>query len=138
MWATAAKGAQFAAVYNYCLNTIINRRLLAGALTFLAACLLLSCSASPNSSAKLTPAEAHGQRLFQATCARCHRGDTTQAMNGPGLQGLMRKQYLPSGAPANDERLHTLIVNGRGNMPALGQMFDEQQINDIIAYLHRL
>jgi len=80
----------------------------------------------------------HGQRLFQSTCARCHRTDTTQAMNGPGLQGIMKKQYLPSGAPANDERLHQLIVNGRGNMPALGQLFDDQQINDIIAYVHRL
>jgi mono/diheme cytochrome c family protein len=59
-------------------------------------------------------------------------------MNGPGLQGIMKKQYLPSGAPANDERLRQLIVNGRGNMPALGQLFDDQQINDIIAYVHRL
>jgi mono/diheme cytochrome c family protein len=59
-------------------------------------------------------------------------------MNGPGLKGVMKKQYLPSGAPANDERLRTLIINGRGNMPALGQMFTDEQINDIIAYVHRL
>ena len=109
------------------------------ALAFLAFTYAVSCSSSGSStSAKLTPSEQHGQRIFQATCARCHRGDTTQAMNGPGLQGVMKKPYLPSGAPANDERLHSLIVNGRGNMPALGQMFDEQQINDIIAYVHRL
>jgi mono/diheme cytochrome c family protein len=107
--------------------------LLSGAIT------LVSCSSTSNSSrSKLTPAEMHGQRLFQSTCARCHRTDTTQAMNGPGLQGIMKKQYLPSGAPANDERLRQLIVNGRGNMPALGQLFDDQQINDIIAYVHRL
>ena len=59
-------------------------------------------------------------------------------MNGPGLKGVMKKPYLPSGAPANDERLRNLIINGRGNMPALGQAFTDDQINDIIAYVHRL
>lgn len=123
--------------YNCCLSTTTNLRLAIAAFSLCFATLILSCS-SDSRPTDLTPTEARGQRLFQGTCARCHRPDATQVMNGPGLKGVMKKQYLPSGAPANDERLRNLIINGRGNMPALGQMFTDEQINDIIAYVHRL
>jgi mono/diheme cytochrome c family protein len=54
------------------------------------------------------------------------------------LQGLFRKPYLPSGAPANDERVREVIKQGRRTMPGYGQIFDDRQINDVIAYLKTL
>jgi len=43
---------------------------------------------------------------------------------------------MPSGAPPTDERLTTVIVNGRGMMPAT-QLTDDQ-LQDLLAYLHTL
>lgn len=59
-------------------------------------------------------------------------------MAGPGLKGVMRKPYLPSGAPANDERLHDLLEHGRRNMPSYGGILSPSQMDDVIAYLHTL
>ncbi|MEO6120339.1 MAG: cytochrome c [Terriglobales bacterium] len=86
----------------------------------------------------LTPSQLRGQRLYQASCAVCHRADSTAALNGPGLKGMYRKKYLESGAPANDERVGEVIRKGRRAMPGYEQTYSDQQIADIIAYLHSL
>jgi mono/diheme cytochrome c family protein len=54
------------------------------------------------------------------------------------MKGMLKKPYLPSGAPANDERVRDVIRMGRRAMPPFGQVFDDQQITDIIAYLKTL
>lgn len=59
-------------------------------------------------------------------------------LHGPGLFGLYRQKYLPSGAPANDERVTATILHGRTMMPAFGNELDEQQLQDLLAYLHTL
>ena len=86
----------------------------------------------------MSASELRGQRLFNSTCSTCHHADSNQPLSGPGLKGILKKQYLPSGAPANDERVHDTILNGRRSMPAYGQVFDDSQIRDVIAYLHTL
>jgi mono/diheme cytochrome c family protein len=43
-----------------------------------------------------------------------------------------------SGLPANDERAGESIRLGRGKMPGFGQTLSDQQINDLLAYLHTL
>jgi mono/diheme cytochrome c family protein len=86
----------------------------------------------------LSAQESRGQRLYQGTCATCHHADSSEPLNGPGLKGLYKKRYLPSGAPANDERVSEVVKMGRRTMPPYGQMFDDQQIADIIAYLKTL
>jgi mono/diheme cytochrome c family protein len=86
----------------------------------------------------LTASEVHGERLYKTTCAACHHADSAAPLNGPGMQGIFKARYLPSGAPANDERVHEVIVRGRRNMPGFGQVFDETQIRDIIAYMRTL
>ncbi|MCU1284230.1 MAG: hypothetical protein JWO13_580 [Acidobacteriales bacterium] len=68
----------------------------------------------------------------------CHRSDSTAPMNGPGLKEVFKKPYLPSGAPANDERVHAVIVQGRRTMPPFGQIYDDVQIHDLIAYMRTL
>jgi mono/diheme cytochrome c family protein len=86
----------------------------------------------------LTPQEAAGHQVFVSDCARCHYPNTQRSLNGPGLQGLYKKKYLPSGAPANDDRVSTVILRGRIMMPAFGNTMDTQQLDNLLAYLHTL
>lgn len=88
--------------------------------------------------ADFTPQEASGYALFQSRCAGCHYASSAKALHGPGLQGLYKKRYLPSGAPANDDRVVWVILHGRNLMPAFGNNLDEQQLNNLLAYLHTL
>jgi mono/diheme cytochrome c family protein len=87
---------------------------------------------------ELTPQEASGHTVFQSHCARCHHPNDQDGLKGPGLQGLYKQKYLPSGAPANDDRVTSTIVHGRGMMPSFANDLDDQQMSDLIAYLHTL
>jgi mono/diheme cytochrome c family protein len=88
--------------------------------------------------AELTPREAHGYAVFRDACSECHYANREDSLKGPGLQGLFKKPYLPSGAPANDDRVRAPIMGGRGMMPAFGEKLDDEQVQDLIAYLHTL
>ena len=88
--------------------------------------------------AQLTAHEAAGHVVFQQQCARCHNAYATEALHGPSLLGVFRKPYLPSGAPANDDRVTAVILHGRGIMPALGDNIDQQQMEALLTYLHTL
>lgn len=117
------------------------RRLAVRSSTLVAILLVAGCKSSlPPSKpiAELSPRESSGYQVYQANCARCHLANSESGMHGPGLQGLYKKPYLPSGAPANDERIVSAIVHGRGMMPAFGNNLDDQQLSDLIAYLHTL
>ncbi len=87
---------------------------------------------------ELTPQQTSGYRVFESRCSRCHYANTENPLHGPGLQGLYKKKYLPSGAPANDDRITAVIENGRNMMPAFGNNLDNQQLADLLAYLHTL
>lgn len=87
---------------------------------------------------QLTPRELRGHEVFEQNCARCHHPNDTRSLNGPGLQALFKQEYLPSGAPANDDRVTNVILYGRGMMPSFGTTMDEQQLHDLLAYLHTL
>jgi mono/diheme cytochrome c family protein len=87
---------------------------------------------------QLTPVELQGHAIFQANCARCHNANSTRALHGPGLQALYKQPYLPSGAPANDDRVRSVIEHGRNMMPAFGNDLNEEQMQALLAYLHTL
>jgi mono/diheme cytochrome c family protein len=76
--------------------------------------------------------------VFVSSCARCHNAYETQALHGPSLYGVLRKPYLPSGAPARDDRVLAVILHGRNLMPAAGGDLDQQQLRDLLSYLHTL
>lgn len=80
--------------------------------------------------------EARGAQVYHMKCARCHYPTTTHPLNGPGLQAITKEKEMPSGAPPTDERLTSVIANGRGMMPAT-QLTDDQ-LQDLLAYLHTL
>lgn len=111
-------------------------------LIFVGAALLLlaGCHHIPPSKplSELTPTEMQGHAVFQSHCAACHHTNSEHSLHGPGLQGMFKKPYLPSGAPANDDRVTATILHGRNMMPAVGNELDDPQMRDLLAYLHTL
>ena len=87
---------------------------------------------------QLTPQEGAGQRIFVSHCAGCHYANSTKGLHGPGLEGLFRKPYLPSGGVANDTRVTAVILRGRNMMPAMSNTLSDQELADLLAYLHTL
>jgi len=86
----------------------------------------------------LNATQAIGRNVFDADCARCHEPYSSRGLHGPSLRNLYKKQYLPSGMPANDERITAVIVGGRVKMPAFGSALSDAQIYALLAYLKTL
>jgi mono/diheme cytochrome c family protein len=112
---------------------------LAGALTIAAS---LGCDAERRKSDAelgLNPQQSAGRRVYDAECDRCHQPYSTHGRKGPGLKGIFQHPYLSlSGLPANDERVRDIIRLGRNEMPGFGQKLSQQDIEDLLAYLHTL
>jgi mono/diheme cytochrome c family protein len=103
-------------------------------------CGLLGCKtvAPPVPLDELNAQQMHGHAVFQARCAACHYDRRKDPLHGPTMLGVFKKQDLPSGAPANDERVTATILHGHGLMPAMGNTMDEGDLADLLAYLHTL
>ena len=86
----------------------------------------------------LNQQQAHGRRVFQLYCGVCHNAYSTRPLKGPGLKGLYKHEYLPSGLRADDRFVEQSIIHGRKMMPPLGNSLSDQEIQDVIAYLHTL
>ena len=87
----------------------------------------------------LNPQQSAGRRLYDEYCDRCHAPYSTRGRQGPGLKGVFKKKYLPiSGIRANDARVGDIIRFGRGKMEAFGNVLTQQQIDDMLAYMHTL
>lgn len=87
----------------------------------------------------LNPQQAAGRRVYDDTCARCHEPYSSRGKKGPGLKGVFKQQYMPlSGLPANDERMGEIVRNGRSKMEGFGRVLNDQQIQDLLAYMHTL
>jgi mono/diheme cytochrome c family protein len=117
---------------------------LVGRLTLLGLGALLLAAAGckkfnpPTPLSQLNEQQMRGYQAFHVYCAQCHTDRVSQPLNGPALRGIFQKQYLDSGAPANDDRVLSTIVYGRGMMPGLGRSISPQDRADILAYLHTL
>lgn len=87
----------------------------------------------------LNPQQAAGRKIYDAKCDRCHEPYSTRGKKGPGLQGMFQHKYLSiSGLPANDERVSDIIRLGRKEMPGYSQTLGQQDMEDLLAYLHTL
>jgi len=87
----------------------------------------------------LTPQQATGRRTYDAYCGRCHEPYSSSGKQGPSLQGVFKKPYLSiSGLPANDERVGDIVKFGRSKMNGFGQVLNQQQVDDLLAYMHTL
>ncbi len=79
-----------------------------------------------------------GRRVYNLYCLGCHPAYSTHGNKGPGLKKLYRKEYLPSGLTATDEHVEQSILRGRNMMPGFSDQLSQQDIRDLIAYLHTL
>ena len=87
----------------------------------------------------LNPQQAEGRRLYDNYCDRCHEPYSSRGKKGPPLKGVFKQQYLPlSGLPANDERVGEIVKYGRSKMEGFGRVLSDQQIKDLLAYMHTL
>jgi mono/diheme cytochrome c family protein len=87
----------------------------------------------------LNAQQAAGRRVYDQECDRCHEAYSSRSKKADSLQGVFKKEYLrKSGLPANDERVGEIIRSGRTMMPGFGQVLSEQQIQDLLAYMHTL
>ena len=86
----------------------------------------------------LNAQQAQGRRIYNLYCLRCHPAYSTHGNKGPGLEGLYNKPYFPSGLTSTDEHVTETIVRGRGMMPGFGDQLSQQDIQNLVAYLHTL
>jgi mono/diheme cytochrome c family protein len=103
---------------------------------------LFACDAERRKSDEelgLNPQQAAGRKVYDSVCDRCHNAYSSRGRQGPTMKGVFKKQYLPlSGLPANDERVGEIVRYGRSKMPAYGQALNDQQIQDLLIYMHTL
>lgn len=86
----------------------------------------------------LNAQQATGRHIYDQRCGMCHEAYSSKPLRGPSLQGLFKKPYMPSGTPANDDRVREVIELGRSKMNGFGRVLSPQQIDDLMAYLHTL
>ena len=87
----------------------------------------------------LNPQQAEGRKLYDRYCDRCHEPYSSRGKQGPSLKGVFKRQYLSlSGLPANDDRMTDIVKYGRAKMEGFNQVMTDQQIKDLLAYLHTL
>ncbi|HVG27009.1 MAG TPA: cytochrome c [Acidobacteriaceae bacterium] len=100
--------------------------------------LLTGCHSTPGPVPldQLNPQQLRGHQVFAARCSGCHHDREDGPLHGPSLRGVFRKPYLPSGAPANNDRVSSTLAHGRNMMPP--QPMDLQDLDDLLAYLHTL
>lgn len=110
--------------------------------TILLTCSILGCNVERRKSDAelgLNPQQAAGRRIYDAECDRCHEPYSTRGKKGPGLKGMFKHKYLSlSGLPANDERVTDIIRLGRNEMPAFSAKLSQEDLQDLLAYLHTL
>jgi mono/diheme cytochrome c family protein len=95
--------------------------------------ILAGCHSKP----ALTAQEAEGKHLYQVRCAHCHEdNDLGLKKIPPNLHGVFSQNTLPSGAPASDIEVSRVVLDGKGMMPAFDGRFTDQQMSDLLAYLH--
>jgi mono/diheme cytochrome c family protein len=130
------------------MGTLLNRnhlRIVALPAIFLAAFLSLSvlgCDVERRKSDAelgLNAQQSSGRRIYDNYCDRCHQPYSSSGKQGPSLKHIFKKPYLElSGLPANNDRVGEIIKYGRSKMPAYGQVLTQEQIDDLLAYLHTL
>jgi cytochrome c oxidase cbb3-type subunit 3 len=91
---------------------------------------------------RATGAEREGERLFQNNCAFCHAADGTGrnwigTFLDPSPRDLTDSDFMSA---LTRERLHEAIRRGvpGTSMPAWGSVLAKQEIEAIVAYIHRV
>ncbi len=86
----------------------------------------------------LNEQQARGRRVYDQHCIRCHEPYSSREIQGPSLHGIFKKEQFPSGIKASDERMIDIIEMGKSKMPSFHNALTQQQMQDLLAYLHTL
>jgi hypothetical protein len=71
------------------------------------------------------------------SAAHCHEdNDLALKKVPPDLHAIFERSALPSGAPATDAEVRRVILAGKGFMPSFAGRFTEEQMTDLLVYLH--
>jgi len=80
---------------------------------------------------------AKGKEVFEQ-CAVCHNADSVEKKMGPGLKGLFKRDKLADGKKASEASVRARIDDGGNGMPPYKDVLEDQQKEDLIAYLKTL
>jgi mono/diheme cytochrome c family protein len=107
-----------------------------------ALCIAFGCESRPprksDAELGLNPQQASGRRVYDTYCLGCHEAYMSGGRRGPSLMGVFKKRELPSGTPANDQRVGEVVMQGRAKMPAFGDRISQQQLEELLGYMHTL
>jgi mono/diheme cytochrome c family protein len=75
-----------------------------------------------------------GQQVFTQNCFQCHSANEGQVRFGPSLYGEMK------GTPPKKSatQIRGILSDGKGKMPSFKQKLTQQDMDNLIAYLHTL
>ncbi len=96
--------------------------------------------AAPGSPLLSTDAESisRGKNLFEESCAFCHDPYSKNSLVGPGLQGVLKDQTLPtSKRPSTPENIATQFKTPYKRMPSFSNL-SQDQVVDLISFLNTL
>jgi mono/diheme cytochrome c family protein len=127
-----------ATIDNSWLRSSFQNLLLSAPLLCLSALVLCACNASGAKPRPLTEQEQRGRDVYASNCAQCHNAYKREPLQGPPLVGLFKKEEMPSGIPATDRHVRDTILTGRRNMPPFNQVLDDNQLTDLMSFLHTL
>jgi len=68
-----------------------------------------------------------GEEMWAGVCAKCH---------GPSGEGGFGPKLAGSATLADPEAVETIVRNGRGEMPAVGADWSDEQLNALTTYLN--
>jgi cytochrome c553 len=113
------------------------RRPEAGLLAIACYCSFLFCITSCTKS--LPQNEEIGKELYDIQCSQCHDENQPGLKTAPPkLHGIFSQINLPDGAtPATDQAVRQVIIDGERTMRAFNGRLSEDQVADLIAYLHK-
>jgi mono/diheme cytochrome c family protein len=77
------------------------------------------------------PAQADGQKLFDATCAKCHGADGTGNTTVGKAVGA-KDLSSPEARKLTDAEVRAQIDQGKGNMPPFGGTLNKAQIDSLV------
>ena len=112
--------------------------LLAGLLMFAIAACEKPERLRSNAELGLNEQQIRGRQIYDLRCAGCHEPYRDKDLNGPSMVHVFKKQYLPSGMRASEERVSDIIMMGKPKMPSFGGVLTQEQLQDLLAYMHTL
>jgi len=80
---------------------------------------------------------AKGKQVFEQ-CAVCHNADSDEKKMGPGLKGLFKKDKMADGKKISEATIRARIDEGGNGMPPYKDVLDDQEKENLIAYLKTL